>query len=590
MPEDNPDFKRMEKCPIYYCEKYALKPDSDDEDQIKITKFDDAPNIHEVIQDLEGKIIGKRLLFSEVNPENPSVKKWIYSLIETYPNIQKDKTEDLINTFRERLYSRSKEKFRIIVGVFLLKDIVLLIHSKKDPAIAEWEGNINSVKLILHPKNILRVAIVKKENGTLFFSAFEYSRKWSIGHAKFWGIDPDDVTWESLGNIILRIQLEDFDHTIQMQIESDTLDEMINDNLIPPSGKIKIGKSNGKIVLVDVFRKTMEFNEFYDYYVTQKEKLEEHRKKFREIIQPGAILAFDENSKRKHKYKEIEGKLFEITTNGDQLIHEKIHPQYNICFFTNAYPRIVPSPSLIAKLYDSIFENHRFNIWHAGEETSRTPFSIGSLNIFNKCEISRKIDEMNQQLLNVISDVSGKKEKYILQYQFCEFWKSNIKNIHLRAMFDFIIEERIIPELEYEFKSDGLLAKEIPLEFKSASEFNPKIKKFTNEKLLPTIFSYMENGKLTRQCIIYGVEDDNTIIPILHLRNDLISKIEDFANPSLYEKNVQIKAFPIPVHSGVILLVLLIPLMRKDGTLNSQSTPLLSGTINEMKKLTVETK
>ena len=562
MVEDKSGSERIEKYPIHYCEKYALKPDSEDEDKIKINKFDDDPNIREVIRDLEGKIIGKRLLFSDVNPENPSVKKWIHNLIDTYPKIQKDSVEDLINTFRETLYSRSKEKFRIIVGIFLLSDIVLLIHSKKDPAIAEWEGHINSVKLILHPKNILRVAIIKKENGALFFSAFEYSKKWSRGHAEFWGIDPDDVGWESLGNIVLRIQLEDFDYTIQMQIESDTLDEMIKDNHISPSGKIKIGKSDGNIVLVDVFRKTMEFNEFFDYYITQKEKLEEHRKKFRELIQPGAILSFDEKSKQKHKYKEIEEKVFEITATGDQLIHEKIHPQYTICFFTNVYPRIVPSLTFISKLYDSIFENHRFDIWHAGEETSRNPYCIGSLNIFNKCEISRKIDELSQQFLNVISDVSGKKEKYILQYQFCEFWKNNLKNTHLNSMFDFIIGERIIPELKYEFKNDGLFAKEDYLEFKSASDFNQKISRFTKDTLLPTINGYIDDGKLTRHCIVYGVEDNNAINPILHLKNDMIPKIEQIANPELKDKNVQIKAYPIPINNGVVLLILLIPIIN----------------------------
>ena len=199
--------ERMNKRPIFYCEKYALKPDSNDEDKIKISQFDDDSNIREVIRDLEGKIIGKRLLFSDVNPQNPSVKKWINHLMENYLTLQKDTVEDLINTFREALYSRSKEKFRIIVGIFLLKDAMLLIHSKKDPAIAEWEGTINSVKLILHPKNILRVAIIKEENGTVFFSAFEYSKKWSRGHAEFWKIDPEDVSWDTLGNIILRGKL-----------------------------------------------------------------------------------------------------------------------------------------------------------------------------------------------------------------------------------------------------------------------------------------------------------------------------------------------------------------------------------------------
>lgn len=563
MVEENSGSVRLEKQPIFYCEKYALKPDTDEEDKIKISTFDDDSNIREVLRDLEGKIIGKRLLFSDVNPQNPSVKKWINHLMVNYPALQEDTVEDLINTFREALYSRSKEKFRIIVGIFLLKDAVLLIHSKKDPAIAEWEGTINSVKLILHPKNILRVAIIKEENGTVFFSAFEYSKKWSRGHAEFWKIDPEDVSWDSLGNIVLRIEVDGFDHGMQMQIESEDLDAMIKDDRISPSGNIKIGKSEGKIVSVDVFRKTLDFNEFYDFYITQKENLEEHRKKFKELIQPGAIQSFDAKSKNKHKFKDYEEKVVEITS-GEQVIHQKNHPQYTICFFSDVYPRIVPSKSLISKLYDAIFENHRFDIWHAGEETSRSQYTIGALNIFNNCKVSREFDELSQKFLNVISDVSGKKEKYLLQFQFCQFWKANLTNEHLNSMFDFISEDRLIPELKFEFKNDGLFTKENQLEFKSASEFNGKIMKFTKDTLLPTIDKYIdEDGLLTRNCILYGVEDDNSIRPILHLKSDMIPKIEDYSNPSLKEKNIQIKAFPIPVNSGVILLILLLPILKK---------------------------
>lgn len=564
MDEENSGSVRLEKQPIFYCEKYALKPDSEEDDKIKISTFDDDSNIHEVIRDLEGKIIGKRLLFSDVNPQNPSVKKWINHLMGNYPAIQGDTVEDLINTFRDALYSRSKEKFRIIVGIFLLKDAVLLIHSKKDPAIAEWEGTINSVKLILHPKNILRVAIIKKENGTVFFSAFEYSKKWSRGHAEFWKIDPEDVSWDSLGNIILRIEIEGFDHGMQMQIESEDLDAMIKDDRISPSGKINIGKSEGKIVFVDVFRKTLDFNEFYDFYITQQENLEEHRKKFRELIQPGAIQSFDVKSKTKYKFKDYEEKVFEITSTGEQLIHHKNHPQYTICFFSDVYPRIVPSKSLISKLYDAIFENHRFDVWHAGEETSRNPYTIGALNIYNNCKVSREFDELSQEFLNVISDVAGKKERYLLQFQFCQFWKTNLINEHLNSMFNFISEDRLIPELKFEFKNNGLFTKENHLEFKSASDFNRKISKFTNDTLLPTIDKYIDDdGLLIRNCILYGVEDDNSINPILHLKSDMISKIEEYSNPPLKEKNIQIKAFPIPVNSGIILLILLIPVLPR---------------------------
>lgn len=565
MKNKNPESIRNENYPIFYCEKYASKPDNDDEDVLKLNQFEDDPNIREVLRDLESKIIGKRILFSEIKPDNPSVKKWINSLIENYPNLQQDTVEDLINTFRDALYSRSKEKNRIIVGFFQLRDMILLIHSKKDPAIAEWDGNVNSVKLILHPKNILRVAIIKKEEGLYYFSAYEYSRKFSRGHAEFWGIKFDDILWDSLGSIVLNIQLEDFDLPVQIAIDTEELDQMIVIGSISPSGKIRIGRSEGKIVSVDVFRKRMDFNDFYDFYITQKEKLEEHRKKFNELIQPGILESYDTSIKGKYRYRDDEETVNEITATGESEIHRKIHPQYTICFFTNEYPRIIPSRKLITKLYDSIFNNSHFSIWHAGEDTSQTACKIGSLDVYNICNISRQLHGLSESLLNSMSDVAGKKERYLLQYHFCELWSNNLQNKHLSSLFKFLIEDRIIPDLKFEFKNDALFAREENLEFKSASDFNHKITKFVNQTLLSTIDQYIDNGQLTRHCILYGVEDDTTINPILHLKNDMIPKIEQIANPSLEEKGIKLKAFPIPVQNGFILLILLIPIIKSNG-------------------------
>jgi hypothetical protein len=562
MKANAPRKHKSDKSSLFFCEKLALKPDDESEDILKIIEFPDDPSIREVIRDLEGKIIGKRINFSEVKPKNPSVKKWINLINDTYPEIEKNTVEDLLNTFRDSLYPRSKEKNRIIVGIFLLKDIILLVHCKKDPSIAEWDGNIYPVKIILHPKNILRVSIIKKENGTLTFAAFEYSRKWSKGHADFWGIDPDDVNWEALGNIILHIDLADFNYPIQLAIESEELDEMLQEDQISNSGLIKIGRIDGKITSVDVFRRNMDFPEFYDFYITQKEQLEAYRKKFDELIKSGVLQSYDESMKNKYRYKEEEDKILEITTNGEKPIYQKKHPRYTICFFTNQYPRIVPSNKLITNLYSAIFDNHQYDIWHAGEETSQNPVNIGSLDIYNNCNIPSHLYELSERLLNVISDIAGKKEKYILQYHFCELWKNNLHDKHLHSMFDFIEHLRVIPDINYEYKKDGLFTKENHLEFKSSTDFNPKFKRFVDEKLIPTINSYFDGETLTRHCILYGIEDDNTISPISHLKNDTVTNIEKYANSQLNADSLQIKAYPLPVPNGIILLILLIPIIK----------------------------
>ncbi|MBM4241784.1 MAG: hypothetical protein FJ150_09020, partial [Euryarchaeota archaeon] len=429
---------------IFFWEKSALKPDDENKDELNVYNIESDPQIREVIRDLESKTMGKKLLFSEVSPKNPSVKKWISKIRDDYPGIDNNVVEDLLNTFRESLYPRSKEKYRLIVGLLLLRDIMVLVHCKKDPSLAEMKDQIYPVRLILHPKNVLRATIIKKENGKTTFSAFEHSKKWSKGHAEFWAIEPEDVNWESLGNILFEIELESFKLPVQLPIEKEDLDEMIKDNDISHTGNIRIGREDGKIIRVYIFRTPMEFPDFYDYYIREKEQLDEHKRKFDEIIYPNSLYTFDQRPVDKYKYQEDKETVFELT-NGRNFVHNKKHLRFNVCFFTRLYPGIKPTQKLISTLYKSIFENYNLELWHPGEKTSLESINIGGLHIFNEIDINKEVHEFSETLLNTIQDAESKKTKFILQYYFCEFWKSNIENQYIKDMFEFLEESIIIP-------------------------------------------------------------------------------------------------------------------------------------------------
>ena len=342
---------------------------------------------------------------------------------------------------------------------------------------------------------------------------------------------------------------------------------MIKISGISPTGKIRIGREEGKITKAGVFKKYMDFTEFYDFYITEKEKLEDHRKKFKELIpKKYTIFDSDSNLKNKYEYKENLEKIFEITPEGDNPIHDKKHPRYTICFFTKYYPKIKPSEKLIARLYQSIFENNRLEIWHAGEEMSTEPVTIGSLGIYNKIEITREFEELSNNLLNIIQDAVSRKVRIILQSYFCDLWKMNVGNSAIKDMFDFITDAIIIPELEFEFKNEGILDTEEYLEFKSAdvivrsfSEVGAKPTRFVKNALIPTIRTYMENGKTTRFCILYGIEDNGVIRPLYNLKNDQITHIKEITNEEVLSDKIQITAHPIPFKDGIVLSVFIIP-------------------------------
>jgi hypothetical protein len=543
---------------VYFWEKSASQPENDFEDKIIFHEIEDDSNIRGVIRNFESRIISEKLLFSNISPKNPSVKKWINNLMNTFPDKNEDVVEDLLNTFRTTLYNRSKERGKVIVGLLLMRDILLLVHCKKDPSLAEMNDEIYSANLILHPNNVRRTAIIKKEDQGTTFSAFEHSRKWSKGHAEFWNIEPENVSWESLGSILLNIEVESFPYPIQLPIEIEDLDRMIKDNEIPTTGKIKIGKEIGNIIEVNIFKKSMGFPEFYDFYVTYKEKLNEHKKKYGELVFPQALQNYEKNLET-YQYEDDITKLFEIATEGKKLIHGKSHPRFIICFFTRDYPGIKPTHKLIHKLYQSIFENRSLDVWHAGEETSDNSIKIGNLNIHNRININKDTYDFSDKLLNIIQDAESRKKKAIIQYYFCEFWKKNLDNKNIKYMFD-CIQKNIVSELEFEFKNDGLLDTEEILEFKSVSDVNPKPTKFVNEILIPTIKKYTETGKLSRLCILYGIEDNGEIKPIYHLKSDqVIPYIEEAANKKFLSENIQIAAHVIPFREGSILSVLIIP-------------------------------
>ncbi|WP_406655525.1 hypothetical protein V7O62_06960 [Methanolobus sp. ZRKC2] len=544
---------------VYFWDKFVSN--SGTEDNMRFYEIENDLELRNVIRELESKTINHKLSFTEVSPKNASIKKWISNIRNAYPGTLQDDVEYLLDTFRESLYSRSRESNKIIVGFLLTKDVMLLIHSKKDSSLAELKDGIFSAKLILHPKNVLRATLIKNEDGRTTFSAFESSRKWSKGHAEFWGIEPESVSWDSLGNINLTIEVDSFPYPIQLALENEELDEMIRENRISPSGSIKIGRNEGRIIGVNVFKKSMDFSEFFDFYITRKENLEEQRQQFKNLVPLHAVQNyFPEQS---YKYHDDIDKVYEITAaDGMKLCHDKKHPRFKVGFFTKKYPGINPSSKFLHVLYESIFENRPLEFWHAGEATSRECFEVGSLSIFNEVELNTQMLELSNTLLNLAQDCNSKKKKYLFQNYFCEFWKKNLSNGYLSSLFDFLKDDIIKKEIAYEFENQAIIETEDFLEFKSSSDFNPKPTRFAKDTLVPTVKKYInDNGSQNRYCILYGIEDNGAINPLYHLKSDQIDIIQETTNKILADSRYHVELNSIPFNEGNILSVFILPVV-----------------------------
>jgi len=564
---------------IFFWEKFATPSEDEVKDRIRFHEVDEDESIRDVIRGLEEKILGTKRDLSELKLSNPSVKKWVKDLLSSFPEKKEDTADYLINEFRAILNTRSREE-KFIVGILQLNDTIIIAHCKKDPSLAETKDkNYSVVQTVLFPKNIIRADILKNDNGHITLSAFEYTRKWSKGHADFWGIEPEDIGWESLGTIRLTVELEKFSHPLQIPLELEDINNMIKELNISSSGEIRIGEGVGKITKVNVYSQVMEYDKFYDFYITQKEHLNKYRQFFKSLT---SSLAFTETTPNDNfSYEESENQVYEISTDGLKTKITKEHPRFTICFFTKIYPGIRIKEDFLWKLYQGIFENKYMAIWHAGEDSTDEPFKAGSLNIFNKIKIPDDIICVANNLLNQLQDAESKKTRKILEYAYCTLIENNLSNKHLKHLFSSLKENLILHNIEFEFKSsDGINDKEHLIQFKSASDYNPKPNKFA-EEISTTIKKYLNNHNLP-YCIIYGIEDNTRVAPLYHIKSDMIFDIETNTNNHLADTMFKTIIQPIKYNEGSLIAVFIIKhiITPKDDQQKIITHDLLSNTRN----------
>jgi hypothetical protein len=541
---------------ILFWEKLAKTPENEEVENPIFNEVEEDESIRELIRSLEVKSISKKLNFSQIKPENSSVRKFILDIIKSYPKGDSEKVEFLIDAYRSGLITRSKEADRFIIGVLLLNDVLVLAHCKKDPSLAEIRDKMYSVKTVLHPKNIIRADIIKKEGEVFYFSAFEYSYKFSKSHAKFWNIEPEDVGWESLGKITFIVESSTIDFPLQISIEPEQIKEMFEGDKISPLGKIKLGREEGEITKAYLFGKCLNFPVFYDFYVAENEKLIPFKKKFDEIVKTQTELK-NTDSWYTNLYEEGIDGLYKKEIDKSNKILTKEHPRYLVGFFTKSPPGIKPKNELLVKIYRSIFNNEPVSFCHIGELIKGEPTNFGSLEVYNDIGIDKEILDFLNNLLNQIQDTDGKKIKLLLQYCYCLVALENINNRHFKHLFGFLNEFLISKEMAVEFGNDGLLAKENLVEFKSSDKVSPKPSNFSDE-IIQELKKYTKKGN-ERCCILYGVENNNKIKPIYNYPNDALKNIEKNVNEELKNSRFKTNIEIIPFKEGIIISVFIIP-------------------------------
>lgn len=542
---------------IFFWEKSASTDLDAEKDQLRAFDIVDDPSIRELVRNLEEKHIGDRTPLTEMKPKLPSILRWIREIMNSRPPVQPDLIENLLDAFRAELSARSKEKEKG-VGILLLNDYLILAHFSTERSLAKYENKAYSVELILNQKNIYRGVIVKKEGGHFLLSAYEQSRKFTKSFAEFLGIDPDKISWEATGTLGLVVEFTSFPFPANVQIETEDLDKMVAERTLTPQGTLRMGKEKGTVTKVQIGGKTLSFEDFHDFYVTHKEKIDSYRNKLSVIVPSNPLFESLPVESVTCRYEEDSDAIKEILPTGQRIVMRKDHPRYVILCTTPIEPGVKPSTKLMHRIHNAILGNNPLEVCHVKERATSEYQKFGNLKIFNEKPISEDQERLLENLLNIAQDANGRKGAAILGLTYLVVLQKLSRWKHFNYLLQCIAENIAIPELESEFVGEGIADKEDFVEFKSAGDVDPKPTRFVNSTLVPTVQKYVQDG-FSRFVILYGVEDSGEIKPLYNLKSDQLAAMETLANKELASKGASVKLFSIPFKEGKVLMTCILP-------------------------------
>ncbi len=506
-------------------------------------KYDN--ELKDFLRNLDSHIMGESIPFANITPNNTSIPIWINNIKTDYPQVDLRDIDDLLNTFRESLNSSSKQS-KYNVCLLILKNTIILYHN-------------NDLKNLTNFQTIFRAGIIKKVNNRVIFSAYEKNRKWSKGHANFWGIQLENVEWSNLSDIILTIKLEDFKYPLQLPVENTQIKDMILEENIKSNGTIQLGQETGEIQKINLYGKELTFQEFYEYYINETQELNKHTEFYNTLIPSTPTLDNYTHKETGKKYIEDKNYIYTNKTTIENRIHTKKHNQYTLTFISDKYPGIKPSKDFLILISQAIFGETKLNLCHVGEKKSSQPVEIGNLKLYNQLNLDIDFISANNYLLNLIKECKDETLKLLLKKYYCTYWINNLENNNIKLIFQNIINEILNEQIQKGFTNKKLDKEQFAI-FESVDAVNSKPKKFAN-----TIKKHVKNcikkDKLLKYIILYGIEKKGQIKPINNYNSEHLPLLEQITNELLEKENldVTVRIEEINVDESLIINIFILP-------------------------------
>jgi len=491
-----------------------------------------------LLNNLRNKTL-KEFYLDELDLPNPSIEEWLKVLQNNYPKRRDIEVRNLLNEFRQHLYTLSKIEGKVLL-LLQTPTTIIIAHSKKEKNLALEENSFKTIESFLGKHNVLRFILFElNTKNKLSVRIYEYNRKLTKGISEFLGILPEDVGWDVYGDITFHIKLG---NTIfKLEKEPEEIGEMFKTGqILLEENKIILEDTEFIIEKIQVRNKVFSnVKDFYDYFIRVETSLEPYVKVLK-IIQ-------DENKNTNlgyHfgwiRYIEDNKALYKIENEKVSIVKKKTHHLFNPVFTRRKYPLIKPKTEYLSMIFNSIFFNQNFSICQIEDEFISKPIVVGSLEIYNKPIFNNNssLNLLNELILK--SQDAGEKIKSILQFIVCLILEKFIfKNTNLSYLFSDINESFIKPKINSIFGkgSDIFGVEDQIIEFKGANFYlkEGKPKRFA-DKLQQTIKKYIEKTKI--KILLIGIDDiSHKIEPLYNIKDETITEIKKWVkvNCSLFD-------------------------------------------------------
>ncbi|MHA1285525.1 MAG: hypothetical protein ACTSVV_15170 [Promethearchaeota archaeon] len=471
-----------------------------------------------------------RNLNLRTNPKN-----WILSLLESFPNIDKNKMNQLLYDFTDSMRSRMRETNKYIIGI-INQDQLLLCHSiyGEETITPEWK----TIPRMLDSDNILRYVLFQKANQSI---KVRYYEKYATESFVEWLRLPSRDAFYHFGGYFRF--LSEIDKIIHVfELNENQIDEWINKHPEIKKGVIKLINPIESLIIKQIHvgnKKYGNIRDFLQDYHAQKYNIQFYRKqyiKIMETMEPFYIKFYDEKDK-----------LIKIKDDETKIVLEKENPNFEILFVNN---KIELRNSYLEDLYSRFINKEELNIFHAGVDFLAPPFSLANFKIWNKINQ----DELIKLILKYYMTINLQDKNLNRIIEIIIFKSLQKKNMLLPInKFFELMSNRIMEDFKLKNKITKLENEELNIQFEYKSRDWLPTK---DNEIINKISDYLNKKLESKKAIILliGVEDNGLIdpIPISRLKSDRISNLKKKIQKNL---NKYFLFLPITCNREGIILI-----------------------------------